>query len=439
MQVLSPSRQDVTCGSTCDNSPLIDRATATRRPSLLSSLRRKAVLSALRRIRHGQVTIGGAGVRETFGSAGNGLSARVEVLDDRFFSEVLWGGSLGAAEAYRQGYWRCDDLVSLIRILARNRDALASLGVKTRWLMAPAQRLRHCWHRNSQAGSRRNIAAHYDLSNAFFATFLDPTMTYSSGIFSSPQSTMEEASVEKYDRICRVLRLTPKDRVLEIGTGWGGFAEHAARHYGCHVTTTTISAAQHEYAAQRFDQSGLDDRITLLRHDYRALQGQFDKLVSIEMIEAVGYEYLDTYFRQCARLLKPTGSMLLQAITMPDQGYRHYLKSVDFIQRYIFPGGCLPSLGAICDSVRRVTDFRVTMLDDFAQHYARTLQLWRAEFFRRLDEIRELGMDDVFIRTWDFYFCYCEGAFCENLTGVAQILLEKPGCRRYAENEEESA
>ena len=266
-------------------------------------------------------------------------------------------------------------------------------------------------------------------ANDFFALMLDSTMTYSSGVFQDDQDSLEQASVEKYDRICRKLRLTPADRVLEIGTGWGGFAEHAARHYGCQVTTTTISGEQFEYAKRRFQSLAVADRINLLQKDYRDLTGQFDKLVSIEMVEAVGEKYLPQFFAKCSQLLRPDGAMLLQAIGIPEHRYDRYRKSVDFIQQYIFPGGFLPGLGKIMGCLGANTDFRVFHLEEFGSDYAETLAHWRRRFWDRIDEVRRMGFDERFIRTWHYYLCYCEAGFRERQIGVAQIMLTKPECR----------
>ncbi len=339
-------------------------------------------------------------------------------------------GSIGAGEAYRDGWWSCDDLVALIQIFARNMQASSELGGYWSSLVDFGRKITHRFNRNTRSGSRRNIAAHYDLSNQFYQLFLDPTMTYSSGVFADENSSMEEASIEKYDRMCRKLRLLPSDHVLEIGTGWGGFAEHAVKHYGCRVTTTTLSQAQHDYAQQRFQAAGINDRVTLLLSDYRELTGQFDKLASIEMVEAVGHEYLNTFFAKCSSLLKADGLFAFQAITMPDQRYEQYLRSVDFIQKYIFPGGCLPSLGAMTRSVGRVTDFQFAHIEDFAEHYARTLDHWRTRFHANADAIANLGMTESFLRLWDYYLCYCEGAFREKQIGVCQVLLQKPRNRQ---------
>jgi cyclopropane-fatty-acyl-phospholipid synthase len=283
----------------------------------------------------------------------------------------------------------------------------------------------HWISRNTREGSRKNIAAHYDLSNSLFKLFLDPTMMYSSAVFEDESQSLESASIAKLDRICQSLSLRPTDHLVEIGTGWGGMALHAAKNYGCHVTTTTISKEQHAMASQRIQEAGLQDRVTLLMTDYRDLAGQYDKLVSVEMIEAVGDEYLPTYFSTCDRLLKPGGKMLIQAITMPDQRYATYLKSVDFIQKYIFPGGCLPSVGAMQAAVSKGTGLRLTGLFDFAESYAITLRNWRERFFQRITEVRELGFDDRFIRMWEYYLCYCEGAFRERAVGVSHLVWDK--------------
>jgi cyclopropane-fatty-acyl-phospholipid synthase len=287
----------------------------------------------------------------------------------------------------------------------------------------------HWLNRNSPDGSRRNIAAHYDLGNDLFALFLDDTMAYSCGVFEREDATLHEAQVAKFERACRRLRLSPSDHLLEIGTGWGGLALHAASRYGCRVTTTTISREQHDWARERIRAAGLSDRVTLLLDDYRDLRGRYDKLVSIEMIEAVGHQFLDTYTAQCSRLLEPHGAMLLQAITIRDQLYAEALESVDFIQRYIFPGSFIPSVTAIADSVRRATDMKVFHLEDIGPHYATTLRRWRERFFERIDDVRRLGYSEQFVRMWDFYLCYCEGGFLERQLGDVQMLLTKPRCR----------
>ena len=366
-----------------------------------------------------------------FGQVGDlGLTGTITVHDPRFYHYAALGGALGAAEAYVRGYWDSLDLTDAMHVMARNSEALGGLEKGASQLLRPIRCLGNWLRRNSRSGSKRNIAAHYDLSNEFFSLMLDSTMTYSSGVFSSPTSSLQQASTEKYDRICRKLQVTPKDHVLEIGTGWGGFAEHAARRYGCRVTTTTISNEQHSYAEKRFSKTALDNRITLLKEDYRDLQGKYDKLVSIEMIEAVGEKFLPHFFAKCSSLLHPNGMMLLQAITIPDHKYDNYRRSVDFIQRYVFPGGFLPSMGKIADCLRRTTDFRFFHAEDFGPHYARTLSHWRHNFWDSIAQVRGLGFDDRFIRIWHYYLCYCEAAFQERQTGVSQIVLTKPACRR---------
>jgi cyclopropane-fatty-acyl-phospholipid synthase len=387
------------------------------------------VRSGLSRLDGGRITLVDGDSRSEFGDPSSDLRVTVQVRDNRFYRAVALGGSMGAGESYCQGYWTCDNLTTLIRIFARSMQASQAVAGHLDFFLGIGRKILHRLNRNTRGGSRRNIAAHYDLSNDFYALFLDDTMTYSSGVFPADHSTLREASIEKYDRICRRLQLTPRDHVLEIGTGWGGFAAHAASRYGCRVTTTTISTAQHEYASRRLAELGLCDRVMLLASDYRDLTGLYDKLVSIEMIEAVGHEYFDTFFAKCSSLLKPDGLFALQAITIPDQRYDRYRKSVDFIQRYIFPGGCLPSIGAITRSLGRVTDMQLVHLEDFAEHYARTLECWRLRFASNLEAIRQLGMSELFLRMWEYYLCYCEGAFREKQIGVAQVLLQKPGNR----------
>lgn len=403
----------------------------TPKPHFLDSLAMRAVHRRLAGLRHGSLTLIDGGAVERFGarSACCPLSATVQVHDPRFYSEIAFGGSIGAGEAYMQGYWSADDLTALMRILLQNRGVLDGMEGGVARATAPLQRALHWAARNTRTGSRRDIAAHYDLGNEFFRLFLDPTLMYSSAVFERAGMTLEEASLAKLDRICRKLDLQPGDHVLEIGTGWGGFALHAARHYGCRVTTTTISRQQHALARERIDAAGLGDRITLLLEDYRDLRGQYDKLVSIEMIEAVGHQYYDAYFHKCSALLKPEGMMLLQAITIADQRYDAARKSVDFIQRHIFPGSCIPSVTVMSDAVARVTDMRLYHLEDIGPHYATTLRRWRENLFANLDQVRALGYPEEFIRRWEFYFCYCEGGFAERALGDVQMLLVKPWAR----------
>jgi len=408
-----------------------DKAQPTKR--LRDKILRRMVWRRLESIADGRLVIEDGAERRTFGSHyDSSLAATVWVRDPRFYRHLVLGGSLGAAESYIRGYWDCDDLTSLVRIFCRNAAVSTNLERGPARLLSPLHRIGHLLRRNTTSGSRRNIEAHYDLGNDFFSLFLDETMAYSCAIFSPPDSNLYEASVAKFDRICRKLELSADDHVLEIGSGWGGFAIHAAQRYGCRVTTTTISPRQYEFTRGQVAAAGLGDRVTVLCEDYRALTGSYDKLVSIEMIEAVGHEYFDTYFRACSDRLKSDGMMLLQAIVIPDQRYDRYRRSADFIQRYIFPGGCLPSIGAICRSVGRVTDLCLFHLEDITPHYAETLARWRQRFEANLDRIRKLGFGEDFTRTWEFYFCYCEGGFRERVIGDVQILLTKPRCRRAA-------
>ena len=365
----------------------------------------------------------------TFGRT-ESICTELTVRNPCFFTRAVLGGRLSVAESYLQGDWDCDNLTSLFRIFLKNQSAGERFDRGLARLQELASRIYHAWHANTRQGSRRNIAAHYDLGNDFYKLWLDDTLAYSSGIFAEPNFSLYDASVEKFDRVCRKLDVSSGDELIEIGTGWGGFALHAVQRHRCRITTTTISNEQHAVARQRFKQAGVDGQITLLHQDYRDLKGQFDKLVSIEMIEAVGHRYLDRYFRTCSQLLRPEGSMVLQAIVMPEQGYAQYLKSVDFIQRYVFPGGCLPSVGSMLQSAGRATDLRFVHAEDFAPHYAETLRRWRHAFQLQLPRVRELGYPETLIRLWNYYLCYCEAAFEERSVGVVQIQFDKPCCRR---------
>jgi cyclopropane-fatty-acyl-phospholipid synthase len=404
----------------------------TARTTWLQRTLRTAMLARLAKLEHGKLTLIDGHETFRFGQVSEncGLSATIEIRDPRFWADVSLGGNTGAGESYMRGHWRADDLTSVVRILVRNRDVLLKMDDGAGWISQPMYRLAHWLHRNNRDGSRRNIAAHYDLGNDFFQLFLDPTMNYSCGIFPSDDVDMEQASLAKMDAICRKLDLRPEDHLLEIGTGWGGLAIYAAGRYGCRVTTTTISRRQHELATARVVEAGLQDRVTLLLEDYRDLEGRFDKLVSVEMIEAVGHQYLDTYFAKCSELLKPEGMMLLQAITIRDQLYDEAVKRVDFIKRYIFPGGFIPSVNAISNSVTRASDMRLFHLQDIGPHYATTLRRWRERFFKNIDAVRELGYPESFVRMWEFYLCYCEGGFLERQIGNVQMLLAKPLNRR---------
>ncbi|MEZ5506115.1 MAG: cyclopropane-fatty-acyl-phospholipid synthase family protein [Gammaproteobacteria bacterium] len=357
------------------------------------------------------------------------IHAEIHVEDTSCYRHMVFAGSIGASEAYMTADWTTPDLTAVIRFMSRNLHALNQLENGLARITRPLQRFYHWSNRNTEKGSRRNIAAHYDLGNDLFELFLDPTMMYSAGIFPSADATLEQASVEKLDRICRKLDLQPDDHVVEIGTGWGGFAIHAVTHYGCKVTTTTISRQQYDYAKARVEKLGLQDRITLLLEDYRDMEGQFDKLVSIEMVEAVGHQFYPAYFEALGRLLKPEGLALIQAITIDDKRYHDAIRNVDFIQRYIFPGSCIPSVTALLTACGQSSDMQLTHMKDITPHYARTLREWRNNFFRHEEQIRKLGYSAEFVRMWDFYFCYCEGGFAERVIGDVQLLFAKPAWR----------
>lgn len=400
--------------------------------SVLDRIARQVFFSRFQQLHWGEITLIDDAAHYTFGSRNESfpLSVTVRVHHPHFYRAIAFGGDVGAGEAYIQGFWTCNDLPALMRIIVRNRHLLDDLGRGWSRLTAVVRELRHFLRRNTKEGSRRNIAAHYDLGNDFFALFLDDTLTYSCALFEREDSTLYEASVAKNDRVCRKLQLTPQDHVLEIGAGWGSFAIHAAQHYGCRVTTTTISQKQFQLAQQRVAAAGLSERVKLVLQDYRDLRGAYDKLVSIEMIEAVGHQYLETFFRCCSNLLKPDGMMLLQSITIADQLYEHARRSVDFIKQYIFPGSFIPSVTAICNALTRATDLRVFHLEDQGAHYATTLRHWRKRLFANLPQVRAFGYPDTFIRMWEYYLCYCEGGFHERVLGDVQMVLTKPLSRR---------
>ncbi len=363
------------------------------------------------------------------GAADSGRILLVQINDLSTYPDIATGGTIGAAEAYMAGKWTVSDLPDIMRLLVINRDVMNGLESGITRFGGALLKLANRYRRNSRAGSRRNIHAHYDLGNEFFQLFLDPAMMYSSAVFPRPEASLEEASTYKLDLVCRKLDLKADDHLLEIGTGWGGLALHAARNFGCRVTTTTISRNQFEFASERIRQAGLGDRITLLEDDYRDLTGSYDKLVSIEMIEAVGHDFLDTFFRVCSERLKPAGRMLLQSIIIADRNYEQARNSVDFIQKYIFPGGALPSCGAILASVSRVADLQMTNLHDIGLDYAKTLQIWRERFMQRAPDVGRLGYPDEFIRMWDWYLAYCEGGFLERAISAVQVVFDKPACR----------
>lgn len=397
----------------------------------LDRLLRRRLLAQIEPMRHGCLRIadelGLVELGETDAPAE--LTVQIDVRDGAFYRSLAANGSVGAGEAFMAGHWQCDNLVGLIRLLVLNRDLLDGMESGLARVGGLALRAWHRLNRNTRSGSRRNIARHYDLGNDFFGLFLSPDLMYSSALWSGADDTLEAASTRKLERISRQLQLRPGERVVEIGTGWGGFAVHAAQHYGCHVTTTTISREQYELARERVAAAGVADRVTLLLEDYRDLEGQYDKLVSIEMVEAIGAEYLDEYFAQLGRLLKPDGLALLQAITIEDHRYRQALESVDFIKRHVFPGSFIPSLASLMLAKTRASDLALIGQMDFGDSYARTLEAWRQRFMASLEQVRAQGFDQTFQRMWEFYLAYCEGGFRERSIGVSHLLLAKPGYR----------
>lgn len=402
------------------------------RTGIFDRFLRQQLLGQLSQLRHGRLLLTDDGGQREFGEANAGLQIHMEILDPAFYRAVAANGSVGAGEAYMDGLWRCDNLVGLVQLLVRNRDLLDGMESGLARLGGMAMRGWHALRRNTRDGSRRNIAAHYDLGNDFFSLFLSPDLMYSSAIWADPADTLEDASTRKLEHICRKLDLKPTDRVIEIGTGWGGFALYAAQHYGCHITTTTISREQHALASERVAAAGMGAHVELLLEDYRDLRGQYDKLVSIEMVEAIGAPYLDTYFKQLGALLKPDGLALLQAITIEDHRYAQALTSVDFIKRHVFPGSFIPSISALITSKTRVSDLALVQMEDFGHSYALTLKAWRERFMTHLPQVRAQGFDERFIRLWEFYMAYCEGGFRERSIGVAHLLLAKPGHRQKA-------
>jgi len=392
---------------------------STAQPKKRFGIVTKFVLNQLSQLKGAKLTVMYKGHHLVFGDD-DSLQATIVVHDDRFFTAVALGGSIGAAECYANNVWDSPNLTDVIRVMAKNIAVTNSLDSKLTLLTKPLSKLYHWRNRNTQEQARRNISQHYDLGNDFFKLFLDPTMAYSSGYFTDFEQSMEQASINKFERICQRLELKETDRVIEIGSGWGGLAVYAAEHYGCHVTTTTISKEQYDYCASLIKAKGLESKITLLFDDYRDLEGQFDKLMSCEMIEAVGWQYLATYFDKIGQLLRPQGKAVIQAITINDNRYAEACKSVDFIQRYIFPGGFLPCASVISHEAS-MANLRCVGYEDFANSYRETIKRWRLATIDNIDVIQRLGLNEQFIRMWLFYFAYCEGGFAEQQIGVGHF------------------
>lgn len=406
------------------------------KPGLIDGFAKNQLLKRLQQMPRGYLLIEDGDELHGFGNPADEIDvkAKIVIQDPGTYRDIAFGGSIGGAEAYMLGKWTTPNLVDVVRLMSVNIDFLNEMDDSKSVLQRVGDKVFHLLNRNTEKQARDNISRHYDLSNDFFELFLDPEMMYSAAIFPSVDADLDEAALHKLDVICRKLELKPSDHLLEIGTGWGGLAIYAARHYGCRVTTTTISREQYDTATRRVQDEGLDGKVTVLFEDYRNLSGRYDKLVSVEMIEAVGHEFYKQYFSGCAALLKDDGLMLLQAITIPDQRYQYARKSVDFIQRYIFPGGSLPSHEAIISSVRSNTDLLMVGMQEIGDDYARTLEVWRERFLAKLDDVKALGFDDYFIRMWNYYLCYCQGGFEERIIGTSQILFAKPDWRRTCQS-----
>ena len=394
--------------------------------NLIDAVARNNVLNALKSIEFGSLIIQEQNENHYFGVPGQEPCAKVIVNDKKAFRKFAFGGNVGGAEGFILSYWDTPNLLKVTQLLAKNISVLSKIDTSKSLSERVTSSVAHFLNLNSIDGSKRNISAHYDLGNDFFSTFLDETMMYSSAIFEDSDQSLFDASINKLKRICEKLQLTEDDHLLEIGTGWGGMAIYAAKEFGCKVTTTTISQEQYNFTMKKVELLGLSDQVTVLLKDYRLLEGSYDKLVSIEMIEAVGKEHYKTYFEKCSSLLKNNGLMLIQAITIPDQRYSASLKTVDFIQKYIFPGGRLPSNHIIADNVAQYTDLQVVDHHDIGQDYAKTLAHWKVSFLENIQQIKQQGFDDTFCRMWEYYLCYCEGGFSERAISTVQYLMAKP-------------
>lgn len=388
---------------------------------------RSIFLSVLEKLPYGHLT-----VKEfdqlvgEFGNKNHDLHASVNILDYSIYPKLMFGGSVASGETFTDRLWETPNLTNVIRIFARNLSMLDNWERKFKWLAKPLRNIKHFANRNSTAQAKKNISAHYDLGNKLYTKFLDETMMYSAAIYPDVNSTLNEAQNYKLDAICKKLQLNEQDHLLEIGTGWGGLAIHAAKHFGCKVTTTTISEEQHAYAQQWIQEEGLEDRINLLKKDYRLLEGKYSKLVSIEMIEAVGKQYLANFFQQCNDLLEDDGLMLLQAITIDDRRFDSYSTSVDFIQKHIFPGGFLPSQLLLNQHFKKHTNMSIADVHDIGIDYAKTLKHWFETFSSQKSALLSDGYDERFMRMWQYYLNYCEGGFLERVISTVQLVARKP-------------
>ncbi len=401
----------------------------SKKSSFLVAIFKKALKKRLNCIKNGRITVKEGSEVMLFGELSSKNKVVVNIHSDEFYIFAGSGGSVGIAEAYVLGHWSSDNVVLLMRIFLKNRETLLNLEKGFAKFLNPINRMIHRKRKNTVLGSKKNIVAHYDLSNDFYKTWLDSTMTYSCGYFKDDSVTLKDASLEKLDRMCRKLKLSEDDSILEIGTGWGSFAMHAVKNYGCAVTTTTISDAQYEYAYSSFKKEGLESKIKLVNKDYRELSGLYDKIVSIEMIEAVGHEFIPTFFKKISSLLKPNGMIGIQGITYNDHDFDRYKNSVDFIKKYIFPGSCLISVAQIVDVLKNKTDLSIVHMEDITRHYPKTLSRWRENFLEVINEIKKMGYSHSFIKMWEFYLMFCEAGFIERNIGDVQLIFAKADAR----------
>ena len=408
---------------------LADQVASSKNSTFLSSIFKKGVMNKFKHLQYGSIKILEGDEVLSFGDLGSNDKVTVTIHSNEFYVFLGSGGVTGVAEAYMAGYWTADNLVLLLQIVLKNKKILLSLDSGFAKLINPINKLIHWSKQNTLKGSKQNILAHYDLSNDFYKLWLDPTMTYSCGYFNNDSVSLEQASIEKIDRICRKLKLNENDHILEIGTGWGSFSLYAAKQYGCTIDTVTISDAQYEYASRKIESSGLDSKINIFNKDYRKIEGQYDKIVSIEMIEAVGHQFIPQYFSKISSLLKEDGLVAVQGITYNDQNFEEYKNSVDFIKKYIFPGSCLISVAQISDVIKEYTDLAIVDMEDITKHYAETLNRWKVNFMKEIPEVKRMGFSEAFIKMWEFYFVFCEAGFLERNIGDVQLVFSKSGAR----------
>ena len=408
---------------------LADQVPSSKNSSFLSSIFKKGVMNKFKHLQYGSIKILEGDEILSFGDSESDDKVTVTIHSNEFYVFLGSGGVTGVAEAYMAGYWTADNLVLLLQIVLKNKKILLSLDSGFAKLINPINKFIHWSKQNTLKGSKQNILAHYDLSNDFYKLWLDPTMTYSCGYFQDNSVSLEQASIEKIDRICRKLKLNKNDHILEIGTGWGSFSLHAAKQYGCTIDTVTISDAQYEYASKKIESSGLDSHINIFNKDYRKIEGKYDKIVSIEMIEAVGYQFIPQYFSKISSLLKEDGLIAIQGITYNDQNFEQYKDSVDFIKKYIFPGSCLVSVAQITDVIKEYTDLAIVDMEDITKHYAETLNRWKVNFMKVIPEVKKMGFSEAFIKMWEFYFVFCEAGFLERNIGDVQLVFSKSGAR----------